>query len=144
MLKSRGVPSAVIDYLVSNQGMVELTFEVETDRGNVSKQVLSELSGISLSIVVEGNKNFTNPMLSLLKALPSLQMLRLVAHTNNFTLVIKCVERICDNEPLLKRLQIVVSVSYLGHIKFGAGQSGWDFNDKEVDVLQDDPWYLGA
>ncbi len=42
-LKSRGVPFAVIDYLVSNEGMVELTFEVETDRGNVSKRVLSEV-----------------------------------------------------------------------------------------------------
>ncbi|KAK0431042.1 hypothetical protein EV421DRAFT_200320 [Armillaria borealis] len=44
-IKSRGVPSAVIDYLVSNEGMVELTFEVETDRGNVSKRVLSESLG---------------------------------------------------------------------------------------------------
>ncbi|KAK0186778.1 hypothetical protein F5146DRAFT_1162372 [Armillaria mellea] len=177
MLKSRGVPSAVIDYLVSNQGMVELTFEVETDRENISKRVLSEVVprhsrtlevlqltscwgshwaighlpeyvvGVSqcsklriLGIVVEGNKNFTNPVLPLLKALPSLQTLRLVAHTNDFTPVVKRVERIRDNEPLLKRLQIVVSVSYLGRIKFGAGQSGWDFDDEEVDVLRDDPW----
>ncbi|KAK0186771.1 hypothetical protein F5146DRAFT_1067351 [Armillaria mellea] len=170
-LKSRGVPTAVIDYLVSNDGMVELTFEVETDRENISKRVLSEVVprhsrtlevlqltscwgshwaighlpeyvvGVSqcsklhiLGIVVEGNKDFTvchildRPirLLSLLKALPSLQTLRLVAHTNDFTPV-----------PLLKRLQVIVSVSLSG------AHQGWDFDDEEVDVLRDDPWYLG-
>ncbi|SJL12511.1 uncharacterized protein ARMOST_15938 [Armillaria ostoyae] len=179
-LKSRGVPSAVIDYLVSNEGMAELTFEVEIDRGNVSKRVLSEVVprhsrtlevlqltlcwgshwaigrlpdyvvGVSqcskphsLGIVVEGNKAFTDPVLSLLKVLLNLQTLRLVAHTNDFTPVVKRIECIRDDEPLLKRLQ-VVSVLYLGRIKFGAGQSGWDFDDEEPDVLRDDPWYLGA
>ncbi len=83
-------------------------------------------------------------MLSLLKALPNLQILRLVAHTSDFTPVVKRVECIRDDEPLLKRLQVVVSVSYLGRIKFGAGRSGWDFDDEELDVLRDDPWYLGA
>ncbi|KAK0443158.1 hypothetical protein EV421DRAFT_534799 [Armillaria borealis] len=160
-LKSRGVPSAVIDYLVSDEGMVELTFEVETDQGNVSKRVLSEVVprhcrtlevlqltscwgshwaignlpeyvvGVSqcsklrvLGIVVEGNKDFTDPVLSLLRVLPNLQTLQLVAHTNDFTPVVKRIECIHDDEPLLKRLQVVVSVSYLGRIKFGAGRSG--------------------
>ncbi|SJL12504.1 uncharacterized protein ARMOST_15931 [Armillaria ostoyae] len=180
-LKSRGVPSAVIDYLVSNEGMVELTFEVETDRGNVSKRVLSEVVprhsrtlealqlmscwgchwavgrlpeyvvGVSqcsnlrvLGIVVEGNKVFTDTVLSLLKILPNLQTLRLVAHTNDFIPVVKRIECVRDDEPLLKRLQVVVSVSYLGRIKFAAGRSGWDFDDEEPDVLRDDPWYLSA
>ncbi|KAK0217208.1 hypothetical protein IW262DRAFT_1299162 [Armillaria fumosa] len=180
-LKNRGVPSAVIDYLVTNEGMVELTFEVETDRGNVSKRVLSEVVprhsrtlevlqltscwgshwtvgrlpeyvvGVSrcsklriLGIVVEGGKDFTDPVLSLLKFLPNLQTLRLVAHTNDFTPIVKRIERIRDDEPLLMRLQVVVSVSYLGCIKFAAGRSGWDFDDEERDVLRDDPWYLGA
>ncbi|PBK88546.1 hypothetical protein ARMGADRAFT_361556 [Armillaria gallica] len=180
-IKSRGVPSAVIDYLVSDEGMVELTFEVETDRGNVSKRVLSEVVprhsctlqvlhltscwgghwavgrlpeyavGVSqcsklhvLGIVVEGNKAFTDLVLSLLRVLPNLQTLRLVAHTNDFTPVVKRIECIRDDEPLLKRLQVIVSVSYLGCIKFLAGRSGWDFDDEEPDVLRDDPWYLGA
>ncbi|SJL12516.1 uncharacterized protein ARMOST_15943 [Armillaria ostoyae] len=175
------VPSAVIDYLVSNEGMVELTFEVETDKGNVSKRVLREVVphhsrtlevlqltscwgshwairnlleyvvGVSqcsklrvLGIVVEGNKVFTDPVLSLLKVLPNLQTLRLVAHTNNFTPVVKRIECIRDDELLLKQLQVVVSVSYLGCIKFGAGQSGWDFDNEELDMLRDDPWYLST
>ncbi|KAK0489963.1 hypothetical protein EDD18DRAFT_1109831 [Armillaria luteobubalina] len=161
-LKSRGVPSTVIDYLVSNEGMAELTFEVETDRGNISKRVLSTVVprhsrtlevlhltscwgshwtighlpeyavGVSqcsnlciLGIIVEGSQDFVDPVLSLLKFLPNLQTLRLVAHTNDFTLVI-------------------VSISYLGCIKFVAGRMGWDLNDEERDVLRDDPWYLSA
>ncbi len=44
-LKNYSMPSAVIGYLVSNQGMSELSFELEeeTDRGDVSKRVLSEV-----------------------------------------------------------------------------------------------------
>ncbi|SJL12502.1 uncharacterized protein ARMOST_15929 [Armillaria ostoyae] len=44
-LKSYSMPSAVIDYLVSNQGMSELSFELEeeTDRGDVLKRMLSEV-----------------------------------------------------------------------------------------------------
>ncbi|PBK71080.1 hypothetical protein ARMSODRAFT_1017025 [Armillaria solidipes] len=44
-LKSYSMPSAVIDYLVSNQGISELSFELEeeTDRGDVSKRMLSEV-----------------------------------------------------------------------------------------------------
>ncbi|KAK0200049.1 hypothetical protein DFS33DRAFT_214776 [Desarmillaria ectypa] len=181
MLRSRSVPSTVIEYLVFNKGMTELTFEVETDRGSIAKRVLSEVVprhsrtlevlqltscwgshwtfgclpeyvvGASqcvnlrvLGIVVEGNKDFTGLVLSLLKFLPKLQALRLVAHTNDFAPVVKRIERIRDHQALLKRLQVIVSVSYRGHIKFAAGQSGWDFDDKEPDVLRDDTWYLGA
>ncbi|KAK0489965.1 hypothetical protein EDD18DRAFT_1358940 [Armillaria luteobubalina] len=134
-LKSQSVPSAVIDYLVSNEGMVELTFEVETDRGNVSNHWtigrlpeyavgVSQCSNLCvLGIVVEGNKDFTYPVLSLLKALLDLQTLRLVAHTNDFTPVIKRIECIRNDEPLLMRLQVVVSISYLGCIKFVLGLS---------------------
>ncbi|KAK0472730.1 hypothetical protein IW261DRAFT_1596678 [Armillaria novae-zelandiae] len=180
-LKSRGVPSAAIDYLVSNEGMVELAFEVETDRGNVAKRVLSEVVprhsrtlevlhltscwgshwaigrlpeyavGVSqcsklrvLGVVVEGNQDFADPVFSLLKFLPNLQNLRLVAHTNDFTPVVKRIEYIRDDQPLLKRLQVIVSVSYLGRIKFAAGRSGWEFDDEERDVLRDDPWYIGT
>ncbi|PBK79526.1 hypothetical protein ARMGADRAFT_1040739 [Armillaria gallica] len=154
-LKSRGVPSAVIDYLVSNEGMVELTFEVETDRGNVSRRLLSEVvlrhfrtlevlqltscwgSHWAVGCLPEycGGWKQRLHMLSLLRILRNLQTLRLVAHTNDFTPDVKRIECICNDESLLKRLQVVVSVSYLGRIKFEAGQSGWDFDDEEPDVL---------
>ncbi|KAK0433910.1 uncharacterized protein EV420DRAFT_1771309 [Desarmillaria tabescens] len=125
-LRCHSVPSTVVDYLASNKGMTELTFEVETDRECTSRRVLSKVvprhSGTPevlqltscwgshwvfgnipgyvvsvskcvklriLGIVVEGNKDFTEPLLLLLTYLPNLQILRLVPHTNDFGSVFK-------------------------------------------------------
>ncbi|KAK0458224.1 uncharacterized protein EV420DRAFT_1643104 [Desarmillaria tabescens] len=179
--RCHSVPSPVVDYLASNEGMTELTFEVETNREDTSRRVLSEVvprhSGtlevlqliscwgshwvfgnipgyvVSVSkcvnlrilgVVVEGNKDFTEPLLCLLKFLSNLQTLRLVPHTNDFGPIVKRVERIRDDEPLLRRLQVIVSVSYQKHIKFVAERSKWDVDNEEADWLQDDPWYLGV
>ncbi|KAG7440623.1 uncharacterized protein BT62DRAFT_578514 [Guyanagaster necrorhizus] len=42
-LRTQSVPSAVIDYLISNEGMTELMFEVESNIGNTAKRVLGEV-----------------------------------------------------------------------------------------------------
>ncbi|KAK0458229.1 uncharacterized protein EV420DRAFT_385833 [Desarmillaria tabescens] len=175
------VLSTVVDYLASNKGMTELTFEVETDREGTSGRVLREVvprhsktlevlqltscwgshwifgnisayvTSVSkcvklriLGIVVDGNKDFMEPLLCLLKFLPNLHTLRLVPHTNDFGSVFKRIQRIRNDKSLLMRLQVIVSVSYQKHIRFVAERSKWDVDDEKSDWLQDDPWYLGA
>ncbi|KAK0186775.1 hypothetical protein F5146DRAFT_1143167 [Armillaria mellea] len=182
ILKSFSMPSAVIDYLLSNQGMSELSLELEeeTEKGDVLKRVLSEVvprhcrtlqvlhlsstwgshwaighfpgyvAGVSqcsnlrvLCIVVEGSKQFMEPLLNLLKSLPRLQRLRLVAVGNDFYTVIERIESMRDNEPLLMALHIIVSISHRGNVRFAAGVSEWDVDDVEPDVLLDSPWEYG-
>ncbi len=54
------------------------------------------------------------PLSHLLNFLPRLQRLRLAAIDNIFDPAIECIESICDDEPLLMGLHIIVSISRRG------------------------------